>query len=270
MCHNWRLYYINVYYYCKLFIAKSKRYAYTNRMIHTDTQWLNIDMYWGDYTLFFIMLGVAFLIGFTPLSAPFKWLETLYHELSHALIIKLTGGHLGQLVLQWNGGGHITSRGGMSIPVLLAGYMGAAAIGGYLYYAGWLIDNAHAARLLTLQLGVLVITVLWLVRSVITLLICCIIGAIFYLPIQFPQFEFFPLLIQFMGLYVLLNAIRAPLHLIDGKLVGDGAMLQQRTFIPELIWVALWFLWGICVLLYVMHLTLPHFPNIIDMFPFYK
>jgi hypothetical protein len=33
----------------------------------------------------------------------------------------------------------------------------------------------------------------------------------------------------------------SPLYLLDGQARGDGAALADLTFIPEVIWVAIWF-----------------------------
>ena len=60
---------------------------------------------------------------------------------------------------------------------------------------------------------------------------------------------------------MLLNAIRAPLYLIDGQHVGDGAQLADLFLIvPEIIWVALWFAFGLALLAVCLWLTLPGLP----------
>jgi hypothetical protein len=48
-------------------------------------------------------------------------------------------------------------------------------------------------------------------------------------------------LIQLVGIYVLLESIRSPLYLIDGRDLGDGSTLAQLTGVPEIIWVGGWF-----------------------------
>jgi hypothetical protein len=51
--------------------------------------------------------------------------------------------------------------------------------------------------------------------------------------------------LKFIGIFVLLDAIKAPLHLIDGRHYGDGARLADLTGIPELIWVLVWLVLGL-------------------------
>ena len=56
---------------------------------------------------------------------------------------------------------------------------------------------------------------------------------------------------RFIAILVLFNAIKSPLYLIDGRSVGDGAMLANITFIPEIVWVVLWCVTGLSVLYYL-------------------
>ena len=39
----------------------------------------------------------------------------------------------------------------------------------------------------------------------------------------------------------MLDAIRSPLYLLDGRDLGDGATLASLTLLPEIFWVVLWF-----------------------------
>ena len=52
-------------------------------------------------------------------------------------------------------------------------------------------------------------------------------------------------------------AVRAPLHLIDGEANGDGADLSRILWVPEGVWIALWFGWSMAVLAACMLATLP-------------
>lgn len=212
----------------------------------------------GVYAQFFGLVILAFIVGLTPLRYPFQWLETYYHELSHGLAAILTRGKIGRIKLNWDGSGWCSTRGGSRLFILLMGYTGAALWGGYLYLAGFKVGVTGSATLLQIELGILAFTTLFWVRDVITLIITATLASVFAIALFFPWVDFIPLLIQFMGIYVVLNAIRAPLHLIDGQHVGDGAALSDLTLIfPEGVWIALWFIIGWAVLGGLMYLTLP-------------
>lgn len=236
-------------------------------MISQGVPWASLAPYMTDYFIFGGMIIGALVLGATPLRAPFQWMETYYHELSHGLASLLTFGRFKKIKLNWNGSGYAITAGGSRLLILLAGYMGAALWGGYLYLAGWLSTGTGASQLLSFELLFLgIATVMW-VRDLVTLVIVASMAAVFGLPLLIPNIPYLPYFIQFIGIYVVLNAIRAPLHLIDGKHVGDGAALQDLTkIIPEILWVLWWFCFAIAVLVGCAILTLPGMKLVVGWF----
>ena len=57
--------------------------------------------------------------------------------------------------------------------------------------------------------------------------------------------ELVKFLLKFTGIYIVLDAIKSPLYLIDGRHYGDGAKLADLTSLPEFIWVIIWFAIGL-------------------------
>jgi hypothetical protein len=220
--------------------------------------WTQFTPFLSDYGIFAGMILGAFLLGLTPLRYPFQWLETYYHELSHGLMALLTWGKVGRIKLRFDGSGWCSTMGGSRILILLAGYMGAALWGGYIYLAGWLLGNEGSLTPLYVELSLLAVATLLWVRDPVTLLIMAAAGALYWLPTQYAFLQAHAsFILQFIGIYVMLNAIRAPLHLIDGQHVGDGAMLADITFIPEGVWIALWLAFAMAILAACAVLTLP-------------
>lgn len=205
---------------------------------------------------FFALLILTLILSRTPFKYPFLWMETFFHEFSHGLVCLFTFGRIHRIELKFDGSGSCSTIGGMRIPILLAGYLGASAWGTLIYLAGWSLNDSGDIRLLEFLLGILTIcTVLW-VRNLTTLLIITTMFIVFALPTQIPQIEYAGYAVQFFGLYVLQSSITAPLHLIDGKHVGDGAELQNITLIlPEGVWIALWFSFAITCLYYIYMIT---------------
>jgi hypothetical protein len=70
---------------------------------------------------------------------------------------------------------------------------------------------------------------------------------LFYLKIKLNN-QYVAILLQLTGILVLLNAILSPLHLLDGRHLGDGAALASLTGIPEIFWVIIWSVLGVSVL----------------------
>lgn len=209
--------------------------------------------------LWFISLVVSsFVLGETPLKRPFRYMETYYHELSHGLAAMVTGGRVHRIQLHFDGSGVCTTSGGSRIVILLAGYAGAALWGSALYLAGHHLGSAGDTLWLKAELALLAVTVVLWVRTLGTLLILGIVGGTYAIALWYGPEGYLPYLLQFAGIYVLMNAIRAPLHLIDGRHAGDGAALADIfKVLPEGVWILLWFLFALACLVACAVLTLP-------------
>ena len=212
----------------------------------------------NDTIIFTSLLVLAVIVSHVPLlRCPFKWMETFFHELSHGLAALMTLGRIHRIQLKWNGAGVCTTSGGSRIWILLWGYLGASAWGALIYIAGWLLTSADTVRLFYFFMALLGICTVFWVRDVVTLIIMVAMFCIFFLPVYFPNWTLYPYLLEFIGLYVVLSAIQSPLHLIDGELIGDGAELQKILFLPEGVWIALWFIVAVCTFYFLWMLNAP-------------
>lgn len=199
---------------------------------------------------FILLMVVAVVISYLPfVSWPFMWVQTFFHEISHGLAALITGGGINRIELDLRGSGVCYTQGGVRFIVSIAGYAGAALIG-MLFYLSVTVMGQRNVRFFSALFGgiALISLVLW-GRDLTTMLILLVISAISFLPlINNWHPKVLHLLMQFVGCYILLDAIKSPLYLIDDRNVGDGAMLSQMTYIPEFFWVVLWELFALmCV-----------------------
>lgn len=222
-----------------------------------DIGGVQVPDYSIDYIVFGIMVLVALALSKSRLGWPLKWAETFYHEFSHGMACLLTFGRVKQIELSFNGAGCCTTLGGWRVPILISGYAGAAVWGGVIYMSGWLLGEDGATTYIKFELAVLAIAFLLWVRDVKTAAIMLMIGGVYALAIGMPHSAWLPFLLQFIGIYVMLNAVRAPLFLIDGAHVGDGADLADILLIPEGVWIAVWWVFSLGVMGLCMVLTLP-------------
>lgn len=124
--------------------------------------------------------------------------------------------------------------------VAFSGYAGAVVWGVLIY-----ISSLYRREVVNLVLGILlgslgIVGIFW-ARDIITLLIMATIGIVLYVAIRFS----WRYLLGFLGIYILISALSAPISLVDGRDVGDGATLASITHVPEFIWVIVW--WGIAL-----------------------
>lgn len=194
---------------------------------------LNRHQFW-----LFIIAAIIF-IQIPIISVPFKWLESYFHEISHGLAALITGGSVVQIELFPNGAGLCTTRGGFTLLISFMGYAGAI-MWGFLIYSIASINQKIAKVVTALIILLIVCSLIFWVRDLLTLFILLIVLGIFFLQFKLPKLGYLQKLLKFTGIMVLLNSLLSPLYLLDGRSIGDGARLAEITFIPELIWVIIW------------------------------
>lgn len=199
---------------------------------------------------FILQVVAALVLSAIPiLHYPFGWFETLFHELSHGLSAILTGGSIESIALDYNGSGLCTTSGGNRFLILVSGYTGSACWG-FLVYISVTYTKAHSVKIIAALLAILAafIGILW-VRDIVTLSILLVIIIVFSAAYRYGSHQLTRSFIEFTGIYVVMNAIRSPLYLIDGRDIGDGSALSELTYIPEIFWVTIWALIGIAILM---------------------
>jgi len=194
---------------------------------------------------FWLILFSALIISQIPLvSIPFKWLESYFHEISHGLAALVTGGSIVRIQLFPNGAGLCTTRGGMTFLISFMGYAGAALWGMGIYFVASM--HQRIAQILSGVIALLLVTTLvfW-ARDILTFIIIAVLLAVVLLKFKYSKLSYLQLSLQITGALILLNSVKSPWYLVDGRNFGDGAALSQLTGIPELLWVILWFSIGI-------------------------
>lgn len=195
----------------------------------------------GKYSIYVFLLAALVLLHIPLISVPFKWLESFFHEISHGLAAVVTGGSVVNIELYPNGAGLCKTIGGSRFVVSFMGYSGAIFFGVLLSIVSHMGLNAAKVVRLVLITIVSVSIVLW-VRDLLTLLILLSIVALLVLSFKLQGSWLDHGLIKLIGLTVLLNSMLSPLYLIDNRAVGDGEALANLTMLPEIMWIASWFL----------------------------
>ena len=193
----------------------------------------------NKYQLWVFILVAIIFIQLPIISVPFKWLESYFHEISHGIAALLTGGTVVQIELFPNGAGLCTTRGGFSLFISFMGYAGAI-MWGYLIYSIASINQKIAKVASGLIIALILSSLVFWVRDLLTVLILLVVLCIFFLQFKLPKIGYLQKLLKFTGIMVLLNSLLSPLYLLDGRSIGDGARLAEITFIPEIVWVIIW------------------------------
>ncbi|NOX92504.1 MAG: M50 family metallopeptidase [Gammaproteobacteria bacterium] len=189
-----------------------------------------------------LFIAAAFVIDYLPfVNLPFLWSETFFHEISHGLAALLTGGMIHNITLSFNGSGVCTTSGGMRFLISFSGYAGSALWGLLIYSVAGTLSQKNAKIMVGVMVAMLGVTLLLWARDVSTIIILLILLLMYAVPLVKSLWFSVKFFIQLVGVFVMLDAIRSPLYLLDGRDLGDGASLAQLTGLPEFFWVALWF-----------------------------
>ena len=189
-----------------------------------------------------ILIIAAFLIDYLPLiNLPFLWSETFFHEISHGLVSLITGGRIHNITLNFNGSGVCTSSGGIRFLVTFSGYTGSALWGLLIYSVAGALSHGKAKLMVAAMVAMLTLTLVLWARDLPTIVILIILLAMYVMPLYTSLWISVKSFIQLVGVFVMLDAIRSPLYLLDGRDLGDGSTLASLTWLPEIFWVVLWF-----------------------------
>ncbi|MFD1618890.1 M50 family metallopeptidase [Thalassotalea marina] len=202
------------------------------------------------YRFWLLVITAALFMEIPFISVPFKWFETYFHEISHGIAAVVSGGEIVSIKLYFNGAGLCTTRGGSQFLTAFMGYTGASLWGLILYkLSGY---QKYSATIVTIVLTLLMaISLLLWSRDPLTIFIIMSLIGILLLKLKFSHSFYLPWITQFISVVVLLNSVKSPLYLLDGRALGDGATLAQITFIPEIIWVVIWFIIGMISLYFL-------------------
>ena len=186
-----------------------------------------------------VAIGVLWL---TPVVYPLKMLVIFFHEMSHALVGMLTGGHVQRIELDPREGGLTLVQGGNAFLLLSAGYLGSLLWGGAILSLAARLSNCKP---LTATLGIIlaVASLVW-IRPLLSFgfLFCALASAGLLWFASRVHHDGNSLLLRIIGLTSLLYV---PLDIIDDTILrsglrSDARMLAELTFIPTVVWGVFW------------------------------
>src|SRR5215831_8098814 len=205
--------------------------------------------------LFVLVLFLALALAFwnSPVLLPLKLLVVMMHETGHALATLLVGGSVQRVVIALNQSGACLSQlppgWGAKVLVYSAGYLGSALAGGALMLATFRF-RASRAVLAALCLWLLVMAAFY-AGDAFTLGFCVATALALGLGAKLLPASAVDLvnlfLAAFSSLYVLFD-LREGLWNPVARAHSDAALLASLTFIPQLVWAAVWTLLAILLL----------------------
>jgi hypothetical protein len=206
-----------------------------------------------------LSVALAHVPGFSWLFAPINLFTTAVHEIGHALVCLLTGGHVSGLTIVSDGSGHgglTFCAGGLPFFYTQAGYLGAALFGCVLIY---LSQFASVARFLLGLLGIALALVaisfmpgtLMVPGHFLQGLGSLLVASLLSLALLWASFKLSSRaanwLVLFLSVQTALNSltclgelISISMHWVDYGGFSDATNMADLTGIPAAIWSIFW------------------------------
>ncbi len=214
---------------------------------------------WAFWLITILSLILSQTPGVSWLFLPINQFTTMIHELSHAFVCVLTGGHVAGLTIVGDGAGHggiTSSLGGIQFFIAQAGYLGTAFFGCLLIFLG---QFSRFSKTILGALGIFigVVTICFVGLNVIHtgfagvlsfLWGAAISAALLWMAIKLDS-KSANLAVLFLAVQTALNSISCIFLLVQVYLGflpaggwSDATVMENITHIPAFLWSLMWFL----------------------------
>lgn len=197
-----------------------------------------------DKIFIIVSLILIFLvIRIKNIGVAFRSINTLIHELSHALMALLTGGHVSEIKLNDNASGSCTTKSKGKFKVFLvssAGYIFSALFSYLLFYS---LGKSWNYYFFYFFLGISIVALIFWIRNLYgilwTLTFASINIALILIPNSINNFSNHILMV--FGFIIAIDNFLATLWLCyisitQSKKAGDAANIAKTTKIPAIFW----------------------------------
>jgi hypothetical protein len=180
---------------------------------------------------------------------PLKILVVLFHELSHGLAAILSGGAIDHIEISSEQGGLCVTRGGSAFLILNAGYLGSLAWGAGLLVASG--RSRHDRLILGILGAILLLVTIIYIRSMFGVLYGLVTSIVFIVVAAKLPNWISDILLKIIGTVSCLYAVwdigsDVLFRHIPGS---DAYRLAEMTYIPSIVWGALWVVLAVIVTL---------------------
>lgn len=197
-----------------------------------------------------IYLGLRYFGGYygQMILYPITLMVTFLHEFGHALGALITGGSVEKLVINQDGSGYTTSRGGSFGVILMGGYIGSAILGNLLFYIGARKPKMAQFTLYFLASAMAISGFIWYESTFTTGFLVIFALALYFIA---SKTRLDRDILMFLGLASIV-------YIVQDFNVGPRSDLEQYAeifgFIPVNVWMYIWL--SIVVILCLFNLRL--------------
>ena len=220
---------------------------------------------WAFWLITILSLVLSQTPGISWLFTPINQFTTMIHELSHALVCILTGGHVSGLTIVGDGAGHgglTYTAGGIQFFIAQAGYLGTAVFGCLLIYLG---QFTRFSKLILGALGVAIglCTFMFVGMNVFqtgfagffSFLWGAAISVVLLWLAKKLDAKGANLAVLFLAVQTALNSLGGIFILVQvycgimqANTWSDATVMERMTHIPSFLWSLMWFVMSCAML----------------------
>ncbi|QOY35375.1 M50 family metallopeptidase [Anaerobacillus isosaccharinicus] len=204
----------------------------------------------SQWLLYFLF--VFFILHIPRLNLYFAALNTMFHEMGHAIVCLLFKGRVVKISLFPNTEGQIITASGSWISRVLISYAGYTFSPLVAYGCFYLIGEGMHLNLLYGFIGVSVMNLVLWVRNLYGLFWLTSFIGLCLLFVYIGHSGAIEIFVQFLAALLLVESIRSAfiiclLSFRDKRQAGDATSLAKSTFIPAFFWGTLFFVQSMMV-----------------------
>lgn len=202
-----------------------------------------------------ILIGLvvfSLLLWETPVVYPIKLFTVLIHEISHGIMAILTGGSVTAIHFAFDLSGITTTKGGNTILIASAGYLGSLIIGALFFISA---NKLTFQKWLTLIVAsIITITAVNVMQNGLQIFFSLIIALGIFLAPRLINIKYSSLLFKFLGLtscfYVIVDIKQDLLTLSLRE--TDTQILEYLTGFPAFLIGLIWFVISVTIVFFLL------------------
>ncbi|MCT8137834.1 M50 family metallopeptidase [Anaerobacillus sp. CMMVII] len=208
----------------------------------------------NDWLIYFLL--TFFILQIPRVNLYFAALNTMFHEMGHAIVCLLFKGRVVKISLFPNTEGQIITASGSWISRVFISYAGYTFPPLVAYGCFYLIGEGLHLNLLYGFIGVSVINLVLWVRNLYGLFWLTTFIGLCLVFVYIGDSGAIEIFVHFLAALLLVEAVRSAfiiclLSMRDRRQAGDATSLAKSTFIPAFFWGALFFVQSIIVAFWI-------------------
>jgi hypothetical protein len=199
-----------------------------------------------------LLITVSFFFWHSVILFPIKLVSVIFHEFSHTIGVFCSGGYLLSVQITNDLGGITNSKNANEVIVLLCGYTGSVIFGILTYI--FAIKQKYAKFYLTAVALIFLSFAIFFIKNNFGIISSIAIALFFICLLLIKNRQVFGIILKIIALLNISYVINDVIYdtFLTTNLYSDAVRLEQLTGANDWVWGAIWILFALCVLFFIV------------------